>query len=83
VGADYHLFRDRVKLSLDAWDFNREPTPRLKASASYDFFKHLFLVGGGDDLANKDRRSVFVGGGIKFEDDDLKYLLTSGLPKGN
>lgn len=82
VGADYHLFKDRVKLSLDAWDFNREPTPRLKASASYDFFKHLFLVGGGDDLANNDRRSVFVGGGIKFEDDDLKYLLTSGVPTG-
>jgi phospholipid/cholesterol/gamma-HCH transport system substrate-binding protein len=77
VGADYHLFKDRLKLSLDAWDFNREPNPRVKVSASYDFFKHLFLVGGGDDLANNDRRSFFAGGGVKFEDDDLKYLLTS------
>lgn len=82
IGADYHLFKDRVKFSLDAWDFNGESNGHLKASASYDFFKHLFLVGGGDDLADKDRRSLFVGGGIKFEDDDLKYLLTSGVPTG-
>lgn len=81
VGADYYLFKDGMKVSLDAWDFNRKPTPHLKVSASLDFFKHLFLVGGGDDLANNDRRSVFVGGGIKFEDDDLKYLLPS-VPRG-
>ncbi len=81
VGADYHLFKDKAKVSFDAWDFNREPTPRIKVSASYDFFKHLFLIGGGDDLSNQDRRSAFIGGGIKFEDDDLKYIIT-GLPTG-
>lgn len=81
VGADYHLFKDKAKVSFDAWDFNREPTPRLKVSASYDFFKHLFLIGGGDDLSNKERRSAFIGGGIKFEDDDLKYIIT-GIPMG-
>lgn len=77
VGADYYLFKDRIKLSFDAWDFNRDPTPHLKVSASYDFFKHLFLVAGGDDLSYEDSRSVFIGGGIKFEDDDIKYLITN------
>jgi len=82
VGADYYLFRDKVKLSFEAWDFNRKPTPHLKASASYDFFKHLFLVAGGDDLSSKERRSFFAGGGIKFEDDDLKYII-GNVPKVN
>ena len=82
AGADYYLFKDKAKLSLEAWDFNRSSTPHLKASASYDFFKHLFLVAGGDDLSSKERRSFFAGGGIKFEDEDLKYLITS-VPKVN
>lgn len=82
VGADYHLFRDRGTVSFDAWDFNRDPTAHIKVSASYDLFKHIFLTGGGDDLANADRRSLFIGGGIKFVDDDLKYIIGS-VPKGN
>lgn len=76
VGLDYHLFKDRGTVSFEAWDFNREPNAHLKVSASYDLFKHIFLTGGGDDLANDDKRSFFIGGGIKFVDDDLKYIIT-------
>lgn len=82
AGADYHFFKDKAKVSLDAWDFNRSPTPHIKVSASYDFFKHLFLIAGGDDLSSKERRSFFAGGGIKFEDDDLKYII-GNVPTGN
>jgi hypothetical protein len=25
---------------------------------------------------NSDRRGIFIGGGLKFEEEDLKYLLS-------
>jgi phospholipid/cholesterol/gamma-HCH transport system substrate-binding protein len=82
-GMDYHLLKDRLKLSLEAYNFDPDYRPHLKASASYGFFKHLFVTAGYDDfVSDRDRQSFFVGGGIRFQDEDLKYLLGSvPLPK--
>lgn len=88
VGADVFLFRDRFRVSADAWQFAREKkgefgalrteNPRLRLSGRYDVYDHLFLVGGADDIASRyGRRSYFVGAGFEFNDDDLKYLLGS------
>ena len=38
-------------------------------------------MGGYDDPLESDLRSVFFGGGLRWSDDNLKYLLGS-LPKG-
>ena len=54
----------------------------LKLAAYYDFLNFFYLSAGYDDWANKDYSSLFFGLGIKFTDDDLKYLLGSiPLPK--
>lgn len=82
AGGDLYLFNDALKFSFDAWDFNSDdPLDRhahLKATGSLAFFKYLFVQGGYDNFANKKLATGFAGAGIRFEDDDLKYLLGSG-----
>ena len=41
----------------------------------YTVFKYLFVSGGIDNMLNSNRRGIYVGGGIKFEDTDFKYLF--------
>jgi len=78
IGLDYYLFSDRFKLSLEAFDFNADREAHLKAGADFTFFKYLYLTAGFDNFLNdEDGSSFFVGAGLRFEDDDIKYLLTS------
>jgi len=86
AGGDYFLLDDKGRISLEAWDFNtKEPgntRAHLKASLGYTLFKYIFLNTGYDNLLNKGRRQFFFGGGIRFEDEDLRYLLgTVSIPK--
>jgi phospholipid/cholesterol/gamma-HCH transport system substrate-binding protein len=81
VGADYFLFDDKAKVKFDAWDFSADEAgadkAHLKIGLDYTIFKNIFVIGGIDNLLNSDRRGIFVGGGVKFEDDDFKYLFGS------
>jgi phospholipid/cholesterol/gamma-HCH transport system substrate-binding protein len=81
AGTDYHLLDDRLRFSLDVWDFNSDDPesqkPRLKTTVSYAFFKFLFVQGGVDNILNQRLSTPFGGAGITLEDDDLKYLLGS------
>lgn len=83
LGADFYLLNDDLRFSLDAWDFNSDDPEgqnvHLKATASYAFFKYLFIQGGYDNIANEKLDTIFLGGGLKFDDEDLKYLL-AGSP---
>ncbi len=50
----------------------------LKTGAEYQLFKPLYLTAGRDDfISDQGNRSVYGGIAIRFEDDDLKYLLTT------
>jgi len=81
AAVDYFAFDDRVKFSLDSWNYNsQEPgnlNPHLKATASYSINKYLFVDAGYDNFLNRQRRSALVGLGLRFDDEDLKYLLGS------
>jgi len=78
VGLDYYLFDDRLKLTLEAFDFDTDRETHLKSGADFSFFKYLYLTTGFDDfISDEGRSSFFIGAGLRFEDDDLKYLLTS------
>jgi phospholipid/cholesterol/gamma-HCH transport system substrate-binding protein len=86
VGADYFAYDDRFKFSLDAWNFNsNEPhneRANLKAAANMHLSKVLFLSVGYDNILNVDRRAPFIGAGLRFTDDDIKYLMGSvPIPK--
>jgi phospholipid/cholesterol/gamma-HCH transport system substrate-binding protein len=94
AGADLHLFDDRLKLSVNVYQFSRpdRPTfPRAKLWVDYTFFKYLYATMGTDDFLNTWRsgrypggpkfsvgQDMFFGGGITFTDEDLKTLFTIG-----
>ncbi len=78
LGVDYYMLDDRFRLSFEAFDFNNDDNPHLKATARMRFMKHLFVTGGYDDFIKNDKDGVyFVGAGFTFVDDDLKYILSS------
>ena len=83
VGIDYLALNDKLKLSFEAFDFGNDRRAHLKAGAEYQLFKHLYLSAGWDDfISDQDNRSIYGGFSIRFEDDDLKYLLTTTpIPK--
>lgn len=76
IGLDYYMFRDRLRLTFEASDFDDDRGPFLKASATYYLNKYFFLTGGYTDIASKEGlESPFIGLGLRFEDEDIKYLL--------
>jgi len=84
VGLDAALLRQRLRLSLEAYDWGREiRPPHLRLESRYFFSHNLFAYAGWDDPARKDRRSVLFGGGITWRDEDLKYLLGTAAAFGN
>jgi phospholipid/cholesterol/gamma-HCH transport system substrate-binding protein len=86
VGAEYYMLDDKLKLSFDAWNFSsKEPgneNTHAKATVSYYLNKLLFVDAGYDNFLNAGRRAAFVGAGLRFDDEDLKYLIGSvPIPK--
>lgn len=73
VGIDYHLLNRDLRFSVEAFDFS---DVAIRAFVRYNVFKGLYLVGGGDQLANSELRSGFVGAGLFITNDDLKALAT-------
>jgi phospholipid/cholesterol/gamma-HCH transport system substrate-binding protein len=81
VGTDYYLFDDNLKLSFDAFDFNhdndyRDNKARLKVGADYTIMRHFHLYGGADELINPKTRTIFLGAGMDFVNEDVKYMVT-------
>ncbi len=80
VGLDYYAMHDRLKFSADLFDFNhtndiRDHNAQLKAQISYRFLRHFSIFGGVNEILNSRSRSVYLGGGIEFSNDDLKYFM--------
>nr|WP_320133934.1 MlaD family protein [uncultured Holophaga sp.] len=78
VGAEYRTLGDRIRVGALAYDFTKrdgKPNPRYRITTSYQFWNGLYGQMGVQDLANKDLRTFFVGGGIRWKDDDLKKLV--------
>lgn len=77
VGFDYMLFRNRAKLSLEAFQFS---TLNIRAQLQYNLYKGIYLVGGGNDmLGNAGKQSGYLGAGLFLTNDDLKLLAGSLL----
>jgi phospholipid/cholesterol/gamma-HCH transport system substrate-binding protein len=74
------LFDRKLWLSFEAFDFNRpaDLSPHLRLLGRYQLHPNLYLLGGYDDVLEED--SYFLGGGIRWTDENIKYLL--GLAAG-
>ena len=78
AGAEFRAFGDRFRLGALAYDFNKrdgKEHPRYRVTTSYDFWNGLYAQLGVQDIANKETRSYFIGGGIRWHDDHLKKLV--------
>ena len=76
VGVDHFWSDDDLRLSLDIWDMDRNVNPQVRLASSFRFMEFFHFDFGAEDLINDDRDpSIFVGLGLSFVDDDLKYLL--------
>ncbi len=76
-GLEYYLWDDRLQFLFEAYDFDPDDNPHLKAGAKLYFMKNFYASIGMDDFARSDRRSFYAGLGLYFTDEELKYLLTS------
>jgi phospholipid/cholesterol/gamma-HCH transport system substrate-binding protein len=74
LGADLHLFRDRLQVSTSIYQFNRafqqvgvgasttSPYPRAKVWANWYFMQHFFVSSGVDDFLNRWQSGSYPGG---------------------
>lgn len=79
VGADLNLFGDRFIASADlfnwdGYDKNAE-SAQLKAQLRWNLYRYLYVYVGGDELLNEYYRTFLLGGGILFDEDDLKLAI--------
>ncbi len=101
VGADANLgwWGHNLRLSADVFDATFDRFPRMKLAAAFELFRHIYVLGGVDELLNAPQtlpivtgtsgvpiqfdtfrygRDYFVGGMLKFNDEDLAALLAVG-----
>lgn len=78
--VEYPLLDRKLWLSMEAFDFSRpnDLSPRLRLMGRYQLHPNLYLMGGYDDILEED--SLFLGGGIRWTDENIKVLL--GLAGG-
>lgn len=74
---EYPLFDKRLWFSFEAFDFGRpnDEAPHLRLTGRYQLNPNLYVVGGYDDFLESEYDSLFLGGGIRWNDDNIKYLL--------
>ncbi|MCP4355554.1 MAG: MCE family protein [Proteobacteria bacterium] len=83
-GADMYAMDDRLQLSTDVYDLSGADSGPEADNAHVDmlakyFFKGIPFYGvtGVDNILNSKYTAPFVGMGIKFGDNDFKYILKS------
>lgn len=77
-GVELRGLQDRLRLGVLAYDFGKrddKPNPRVRVTGSWQFWKGAYIQAGVQDVANKDLRTFFVGGGLRWKDEDLKKLI--------
>src|SRR5438552_6955113 len=86
AGVDWR-YNDRLRVTGEAFDFGgkRDDKPHFRGYAEYILRKEtprpptIFVTTGFDNPLND--RAFVIGGGIRWRDDDVKYLLSS-VPVG-
>jgi phospholipid/cholesterol/gamma-HCH transport system substrate-binding protein len=77
IGANMHFLEDRLEVLVDLNRFGEEARfPRMKALALFELVPHVYAHGGVDDPLNPGTIDYFLGLGVRFNDEDLKTLLT-------
>jgi ABC-type transporter Mla subunit MlaD len=66
IGAamDFFAFRDRVRISAEIFDLNRDVFPHFRIVGSYSPARYVSLLFGLDDFGLKEKRRLFFGLGL-------------------
>lgn len=76
LAVDQFFNNDKARLSAEVWDFGRfEAQPHGKLYGQWQATPFIFVNGGVDDVFNSDVRSLFLGAGIRWKDEDIKSFL--------
>jgi phospholipid/cholesterol/gamma-HCH transport system substrate-binding protein len=79
-GALDYTFSKRFRVSAEMFDFSRpDYSAHAKLTTRYYFSPSVYVTGGWDDFLNRSRKSdsLFLGAGIRWTDEEIKYLLGS------
>ncbi len=77
-GVELRGLEDKLRLGVLAYDLSKrddKPNARVRLTGSWQFWKGAYVQAGVQDMANKDLRTFFVGGGLRWKDEDLKKLI--------
>jgi phospholipid/cholesterol/gamma-HCH transport system substrate-binding protein len=78
-GLDVFLPRHSLRFSVEAFDFGRdEYGPHGKLFFQYRLGKTVQFHVGWDEFLESELSSAMVGGGIRWKDEDIKLLLSTG-----
>lgn len=78
VGLDYELLQRRLRLTAEVYDMSRDDyAAHARVLGRYYISPSLYVTAGWDDFLNRSRKvdSMMLGAGLRWGDDDLKYLL--------
>jgi len=78
AGLEFRTLNDDLRFGALAYDFTKrddKPNPHYRFTTSYQFWKGAYVQAGVQDIGNKDLRTVFFGGGLRWKDDDLKKMI--------
>jgi hypothetical protein len=73
--VDIDTPNDEAQLSVEMFNFNKQPYPEIKTMLSISILRYFLLSGGITDIANRDSRTWFLGVGLRFDDEDLKNVF--------
>lgn len=62
---------------MRGWNRIDDRRPHFKWLNRVYMFRNIYLTFGADDFVSKTNANAFFGGGIRFGDDDFKYILSS------
>lgn len=62
---------------FSGWNRKNDKRPHLKWVNRIFLFNSIYFTFGADDFASKRNANVFVGGGIRFGDNDVKFLMSN------
>ena len=73
--ADFSWWERDLKLSVDAFDATWDKYPRVKLTAAYEVFRHIYILGGVDELLNTPANLPIVTGdsGVPTQFSTFRY----------
>jgi phospholipid/cholesterol/gamma-HCH transport system substrate-binding protein len=77
VGLDLHFFDDDLEVTNDVFAFGERAYPRMRTNIAFQIISRLWILGGVDDYLNSSR-DFYLGAALRFNDEDLKAILSVG-----